>query len=306
MYKPITLLTEQTERVIPAWIETHVPNVIQFVPLHLIEPSDNNIRLYIEYESLDSLVATYTAYYHDPENVVLPDPPVVRFRGMDQTLELLAGHRRVAAANAAGLEHLAVRVVTMDDMEAYKFIVQANRYETISTAETAVKVAEMNRLGFTHEEIREVVGQVAVGRYIRVGNLLTAVTFTDTQKKCDPTITVWHEAANIGADHLLRCFQHWDAGLWDEADCNTKFRRRHARALPQESYQKGLRLTVDGNIVRVRGTLDLSIHTTEELDTITRGFVADLMGVVGLGRTFGNFGTRRVTLYSPSETEDDE
>lgn len=296
---------EQPEPIIPRWINRHSPNELQVIPLALLAPSEHNIRLFIERESLEDLRKVYAAIREDTSSAVLPDAPLVRFRGEDQLLELLSGHRRVHAATDVGLTRLPCRVVTLSDEEAYRMIIRANQYEQITTVEIAYKAAEMDRLGFSQEEITETLGgKVGINRYLVVGRMVDPEAFTNAEKKCNPSITVWFEAAQHGKAHFDRCFLHWDAGVWDEQDCERQFRKR-GKVLPQENYAKGLRLTLDGNVCRIRGTLSFEFHTLAEMEKFANDFVGDFLVSVQMAKRLGTFGPRKVINYVPDEPSEE-
>src|SRR4051812_2933036 len=191
----------------------HAPNKNQLIHIACIAPSRANVRLFVERESLESMEAKYRAYQVD-KDTVLPDPPVVRFHSLQEPLELLAGHRRLTAATNAGLKSIPCRVVKMTDEEAYRFIREANNYETLTTVERAFAVAEMDRLGFTGDDIRETMGNIGIPRYLAVGRVVNPNWFSDLEKKCDPSITLWAYALHHGEPHFHYCFKQWDSGLW--------------------------------------------------------------------------------------------
>jgi hypothetical protein len=285
-------------------MRAHAPNQLQLVALAKIEPSEANVRLFVERESLESLENTYEAYARDPSSVVLPDPPTVRFRSKGQTLELLAGHRRLTAANNVGLKALPCRVVKMTDEEAYRYIRQANNYETLTTVEKAYAIAEMDRLGFSSDDIRDSMGDIGLPRYLAVGRMVHPDWFSDLEKKCDPSITLWGYALQHGATHFQTCFKHWDAGLWDEEDCHREFKRvGHAR--PPETYQHGVLISIDktGTVARLRGTLDLNTMSPDELWDTVHNFTEELYALVILSGNLNNFGPKRVMHFEPDASE---
>jgi hypothetical protein len=109
---------------------THAPNTLQSIALSLVSPSEENVRLFVERESLATLRDVYRRHLKG-EDVVLPDAPVVRFTGYasDNTtplLEILAGERRLTAATLEGVQQLDMRVVNISSDEAYRFILAHN------------------------------------------------------------------------------------------------------------------------------------------------------------------------------------
>jgi hypothetical protein len=282
------------------------PNILQLIPLNDIEPSDKNVRLFIERESLEVLERRYREWRFD-YNVILPDPPIVRYRE-GKPFELIAGHRRIQAAGNAGLINLWVRIVDVDDETAYRLIREANNYETLTTVEKAYSVAEMLRLGFTDEQVRESLGNIGISRYNRVGSLVHPDWFSDVPKRCDPSITVWNYAARLGPDHFRHCFDNWNSGLWDEDDCSREF-RRFGRAKPPEPYQAGAILSVDetGKVLRFRGTLDLSQWDAETIKMeILFPFLESLFAAQDLALDRNSFGIKRNYRFSPLDESDEE
>jgi hypothetical protein len=283
----------------------HAPNTTQRVPLSRIVPSRANVRLFVERESLESMEAKYRAYLTDVDTV-LPDPPVVRFRSLQEPLELLAGHRRLTAATNVGLKYLPCRVVEMTDEEAYRFIREANNYETLTTVEKAFAVAEMDRLGFTGDDIRETMGNIGLPRYLAIGRVVNPDWFSDLEKKCDPSITLWGYALHHGEPHFRYCFKQWDSGLWDEDDCHREF-KRVGKASPPESYQQGVLMSVDktGTILRLRGTLDMARQSLDDMEDMMGAFMAELKDLLLDASITGSFGPKRVTRFL-AETFEEE
>jgi hypothetical protein len=291
-------------KLIPDWIVHHSPDELQLIPIEFIAPSENNVRLFVERESLEELRTRYLRWMDD-DSTILPDPPVVRYRGPELHLELLAGHRRLVSANDVGIEALPVRVVTMTDEEAYEFIVLANQYESVTTVELAFKAAEMERLGFEGKRIAKVLGGVSLSRYLVVGRMLHPDMFTDLVKRCNPGIALWYEAARLGRAHFVHCFHQWDAGIWNEEDCARKFRVLPGRReLPLDNKDKGIRMSVskDGRKYKVIGTLDLDMYTDEELMCVFEKWVRDTKYTLRNGvhnRETTGFGPRTVVNYNP-------
>lgn len=245
-------------------IKATTPNDIQLVPVRRMVPSRENVRLFVEQESLAELEEIYTRYKHGLP-VVLPDAPILRMKSRRDPLEILAGERRVHAARNVGLEKLPCRVTKMSDEEAYRFIVDHNHVEGLTTAELAFRAAEMDRLGFTYKEIGNALQGAGPHRYIEVGKHINPDWFTDQQKSCDPSITEWEEAAKFGLSHFEECFRAWDAGLWDAKQCSWKFRRRGV-AQPLDLAERGLRVTFKNNKLIVRGQVNLDYV---DVDTAT-------------------------------------
>jgi hypothetical protein len=281
-------------------VARHQPNVLQKVFLKNVIPSPENVRLFVEHDRLEDLLAIYGEYAKGRE-VILPDPPILRFRGRGKPLEILAGERRVTAAVRAGVKALPCRIVKMSDEDAYRFIVAHNTTEALTTAELAFRAAEMDRLGFTYEEIGETLNGVSAGRYVEVGQMLTAEMFTDEKKHCDPSIIEWWEAAQHGQKHFHRCFRAWDAGLWDGPQCSRNFRRRED-SLPIDNAERGIRVTFNGNRLVIRGQINLDyISPNDALQMLAE------LGILGYRaadavRTDHDFGPREVIQINPDST----
>lgn len=282
------------------------PNQLQMVDLEWVEPNEDNVRLFVEKLSLRNLEAIYERWLQDP-STVLPDPPIVRYKGVrpDGTprLVLLAGERRVTAARNKGVQYLPVRVVAnMSDEEAYLFVLRHNDVAGLTTVELAYRAVEMDRLGFSHEEISRELGGVAVPRYLVVGSMVNPDLFTDDEKLCDPSIVEWYEAAQFGKEHFDWCFHNWNAGLWDAEMCAKNFRKR-GKALPLDNAEKGFRVTFNNHRLVVRGQCDLSflddetaLKMLDELEDMVRAAKVLL-------KRDGNFGKRTVVLINPITVE---
>lgn len=294
-------------------LNTHAPNELQLIPLEFVYPSEENVRLFIERQSLADLRAVYRAY-NEGDDVVLPDAPILRFRGWEffehdddgtrnpgwkhPKLEILAGERRCTAATLEEVTMLPCRVVTMTDEEAYRFILSHNDVAGLTTAELAYRAAEMDRLGFSNEEISTALKGASAGRYITVGQMIDPEWFTDEPKLCDPSIIQWFEAAQYGAKHFEECFTAWNAGLWNDKQCAQRFRRRGS-ALPLDNAERGFRITFDDNRLVVRGQVDLDI-TEEE---VAEQMIKELRGYLKIAReraANGDFGARQVIFVNPT------
>lgn len=278
------------------------PNKIQFVRLADIEPSRENVRLYIERESLWDLKKVYERWRKDPIATVLPDPLVVRYRGEEQPLELLAGERRITAASAAGLKSIPCRIVQMSEVDAYNFILAHNDYKPLSTIERAFRASEMSRLGYSNDEISDALGSIGVDRYIAVGRMVDPNLLTDNRKLCDPGITHWYEAALIGPEHFRECLVAWDAGLWGERQCARNFRKT-GEILPLDNTEKGLRLVIDSDKIRIRGTLDLGLLSPDEVKQIWFALKQEVEEVIWKALVTDEFGPRQVFNFNPDTLE---
>jgi hypothetical protein len=289
------------------WIDLDTPDQTQEISLALIEPHEQNNRLFIELESLDELVKKYKRCLEDPA-LPLPNAPVLRYIDENTKLKLLAGERRVRAATIARYESLPCRVVELDDQGAFEFLLEDNHQADITTVELAYTAAEMSRMGFPEEDIGRLLGGVSPSRYVGVGQYIHPEMFTDLPKLCNPSITVWGEAAVYGPEHFQYCFRNWDAGIWDEEQCRKNFRRRGVSP-PLDNTEKGIRMstTADGRRLIVRGTLDLDLYTPEELERVAELFIRDFKYTVRNGvsnHEDEGFGLRVITNYNPVSIEE--
>lgn len=275
----------------------NAPNALQLVPLSYVVPSSENVRLFVEREGLADLEAIYAAYDRG-ENVVLPDAPILRLVDGGKVLEVLAGERRITAARNVGLHCLYCRVVEMSDQEAYKFILAHNDVAGITTVELAFRAAEMERLGFSIDEIAEAV-KGSPHRYLTVGALVDPASFTDTAKLCNPSIVEWYEAALHGVEHFQTCFHYWNTGAWDEDTCSREFRKR-GKALPIDNAEKGFRVTFDNNRLVVRGQVDLDIMTEDTAYHILQKLEQYLTLGARNAMDLGTFGPRIVVNLNPT------
>lgn len=276
------------------------PNDAQPVKLAHIRPSAENVRRFVAASDLGDLRAIYRKYRRAVP-VVLPDAPFLRFLGEENgtpVLEVLAGERRLTAANLEQVEELPCRIVVMTDEEAYKFILAHNDVAGLTTAELAFRAAEMDRLGFSQEEIADALKGASVGRYLTVGHMIQDDWFTDTPKLCDPSIVPWFEAAVHGAEHFRYCFEQWDGGKWDEKTCEREFRRR-GKALPIDNAEKGFRITFDGDRFVVRGQVNLEDVDAETAEAMLSSFREQVTGALAWLRRDGHFGAREVIHINP-------
>jgi hypothetical protein len=285
-------------------INLHSPNELQHVPLCLVRPSKENVRLFVERESLDKLRSRYREW-RSGHDVLLPDAPILRVvRGQNKDLhapelEILAGERRVTAAILEDLSGLDCRVVTMSDEEAYRFILDHNDVAGLTTAELAFRAAEMDRLGFSRKEISDALKGASPLRYIEVGTLINPEWFTDEPKLCDPTIVQWFEARQFGALHFESCFKNWNSGLWDAKQCAREFRRR-GKDLPLDNAEKGLRVTFDSIRLVVRGQIDLSIMEDETAQRMLDVLAKMITEAKDRLTNEGDFGDREVAVINPT------
>lgn len=288
-------------------LKTHAPNELQNVLLDWVHPSGENVRRFIERGDLAELREIYAAMKRG-EEVIAPDAPVLRFMGWDSTrtgrrvsvpiLNILAGERRLTAATLEGVDALPCRVVTMTDEEAFRFIMAHNNVAGLTTAELAFRAAEMDRLGFSNDEISKDLNGVSAGRYIAVGQMIDPEWFTDDPKLCDPSIIQWFEAAQYGAKHFKECFLAWNAGLWNEKQCAQRFRKR-GTALPLDNAERGFRVTFDENRLVVRGQVDLDFTEEEVAEQMLKELRSYLRIAQDRVKNDSDFGARQVVIVNP-------
>lgn len=277
------------------------PNDVQNVSLALVDPTKVNVRLFVERESLSKLRARYQQWLSG-EEVVLPDPPVLRYLGFTDAgaprFEILAGERRVTAASLENVQYLPCRIVVMTDEEAFRFILDHNDVAGLTTVELAYRAAEMEALGYSNDEISDALKGASAGRYISVGQMIDAAWFTDEPKLCNPSIVEWFEASEFGAKHFERCFKAWDQGLWDEKQCAREFRRR-GRSMPLDNAEKGFRVTFDENRLVIRGQVDLDLVGTEGAVHILSSLRALIADGIDRIEADADFGPREVVKVNP-------
>jgi hypothetical protein len=269
---------------------------LTLVDLAEVRPSDLNCRLFIDTEDLRDLVAIYEDYVAE-KDVVLPDPPILR--AVSEGYEILAGERRITAALMAGVIDLPCRIAEMDDEEAFRFQLAHNRNVRLTTVELAYRAAEMHRLGYSRKEIEAALPGLSYQRYVFVGGMIDRDWFTDNPKLCDPSITEWYEAAQLGRKHLKFCFYNWVSGEWDAETCAKQFRRRDD-SLPLDNTEKGFRVSYNANRLVVRGTLDLDLvdlNTAAEMLTVLGQSIETAKNLL---LEAGMFGPRLIELINPS------
>lgn len=286
------------------------------LPLGELIPHEDNIRRFYDEETLVELVNLFTEYRESGYSGEIKIPDIdVRPIGPGK-YQVLSGHRRVQAAALAGCACVFCRVFELTDEEAYEYVASANHYAALTPVELAVRAAEMHELGFGQEEIEREIGamtgkkQISLYRYLAVGQLVPKEKFVDGPK-ADVSILLWYEAACYGAAHFARCFQHWNTGAWDEEECEREFRRRD-QVLPRDNQEKGLRLTIspDGETLKIRGTLQVGLHSKTELVHIFDEFQRDAWEVIARGVAaydttgFGDgSGKKWVRNYNPETLE---
>jgi hypothetical protein len=294
----------------------HAPNALQEIPLAWIEPSEENVRLFVARGGLGGLSRRYAAAA-EGQDVILPDAPVLRFLGYREAraddvawttltptgtavpkLELLSGERRVTAATFALAPTIPARVATMSDREAFEFILEANEHEGLTTAELAIRAAEMDRLGYGEDEIKAALKGAEPYRYIAVGQLLDPAWFTDAPKLCDPSIVEWFDASRFGKKHLETCFRAWDAGEWDAKAVSKHFRLK-GRALPSDTAEKGTRVTFSENRLVLRGTVDLGVLDEDAALRILIETRDALSEAIDLLDETGGFGPKSIRYFNP-------
>jgi predicted GNAT family acetyltransferase len=237
--------------------------------------------LIFEVNELKALIDIYKSSLYLPEDdALLPDAPIVRFLGWERggltpRLECLAGERRLTAASLAGRTTLPVRSVVMTDDDAYQFILAHNDVKPLTTIEFAYRAADMERLGFSHEQIQSALRGKGIHRYLDVGRWVDLTLLGHAPKLCDPSILVWHDAYKLGHAHFVRCLTHWANGEWDEETCNREFRRK-GQVLPTDNAERGFRLTRDRDRLIIRGQIDLALHDVKTADIMVETLIEHL------------------------------
>lgn len=285
---------------LPKSLIVNQPNLLQHVHLDWVEPSAQNFRLHIERTSLTKLRNLYQRYNKKPVSTVLPDFPVLRFHGYNKRLEILAGERRLTAAHLEQVELHPARIVTMSDEEAVRFIIEHNDVTRLSTAEVAYSAAELDRLGFTHDEIHDILGDIGVRRYIAVGRLISPDSFTD-DPKAEVSITTWYAAAEEGLDHFRNCFLNWNLGRWDEKECKRNFTKADRKPRSDTDAQ-GFRITTQGDRLILRGTVDLRFLDSQQARNLVNRTTTELHKELALGLSRAGWSPyKKVTTVLPED-----
>ncbi|HZX67413.1 MAG TPA: ParB/RepB/Spo0J family partition protein [Candidatus Elarobacter sp.] len=159
---------------------------LQQIPLASIRPNPHQPRQTFDADALDELRASIAAF-----GVLVP--VIVRARG--EGYELIAGERRVRAAQAAGLETIPGIVRPSDDRESLEVAIIENlQRENLDALEEAMGFQHlMEAHGFTQEQVAERVGKSRPS----VANALRLLSLSDTIKQFvrDRKLTAGHARA---------------------------------------------------------------------------------------------------------------
>jgi ParB/RepB/Spo0J family partition protein len=158
-------------------------------PASRIDPSDPALRELAE--SLKSLGQQQPIVARP-----ITSPDTIAIMG-GATFEILAGHRRYAAAKLAGLESLEARVVDCDDRGAAAVRVVENlQRKDLSALEQAADVASLIALGWDHGTIAKQLGRSASWVHLR------ARISTDLIPEIRERLTSDPRFAQVSAAHL--------------------------------------------------------------------------------------------------------
>ena len=145
---------------------------IKLMPRAFMKPWDKQPRKHFPAESLNQLVASLKAVGQMQAVLVRP---LAQPQG-EVTHEIIMGERRWRASEAAGLDYLEVRVVTLDDKEALEVALMENiERQDLDMIEEAEAFAAMLREGWTVEEMES-----------RMGRKKTAIYESINLTKLDP------------------------------------------------------------------------------------------------------------------------
>ena len=145
---------------------------LQQIPLARIRPNPHQPRRNFAADSLEELRASIAAF-----GVLVP--VIVRERG--DGYELIAGERRVRAAQAAGLESIPAIVRAADDRESLEFAIIENlQRENLDPLEEAMGFAHLiEAYQFTQEQVAERIGRSRPA----VANALRLLSLPDSIKQ---------------------------------------------------------------------------------------------------------------------------
>lgn len=164
-----------------------------YIPVDKILPNPLQPRTFMHDEELNELANSIT------EHGILMPLIVTQNSGSD-TYTLIAGERRLRAAQIAGLEKIPVIVREANDEERLELAlienIQRSDLNPLETADAYNQLSQSFKL--SHEEIAQKVGKsrVAVTNTLRLLNLTPAAR----QALLDETITEGHARAILGLD----------------------------------------------------------------------------------------------------------
>lgn len=272
---------------------TKLKATIKLIERERIIPHPQHPRRFFDATKAERLISAYK------ENKPI-DPLLVRIKDND-TVELLGGLRRLFAAEQAGCHEVPCRIENVDDEEAFRLLMRDNDNDELSTLERCAFAAEMHRLGFSRADVAYELGDnVQAERYIAVGYALEGLTFTNTPKLCDPSITLWYDLLKFGLPRFRYCFHKWEQGEWTSEQCAFHFRRA-STTLPLDNAEKGIRITISkgGQKLAVRGTLDLDIHNAVEIVIMLDETIEALCRMRTNFENLGCFGVPETILLNP-------
>ncbi len=127
------------------------------LPIGKVFPSEHNPRTIRENDpGIDELAESFKVHGQLQAGLVRPHPE------REDAYELIAGHRRHAAAVKAGLETFKVEIIHVDDHVALEMIVTENiQREDLAPLEEARAIRSLVRDGKTIEEVALVLGKTA-------------------------------------------------------------------------------------------------------------------------------------------------
>lgn len=146
------------------------PPDIQMIAVERLVPTKDNPRALRKDKAFEELAASI-------RSVGVLQPLIARPLANSVLFDLRAGHRRLAAAKAAGLTRVPVIVRAMDDKTAMEITTMENLHrENLTPLEESRSIQNLLRVGWNHESIGERLGKTPqwVARRAKLGELSDA------------------------------------------------------------------------------------------------------------------------------------
>lgn len=255
---------------------------VMTVPIDSIQPNPFQPRQQFRDEELEVLAASIQAHG-------VLQPIIVRLK--DDGYELVAGERRLRAAQKAGLTEIPaiVRRCSDDEMVALALVENLQREDLNPLDEAHAYRTLVDRFGFTQEEIAARIGKSRVA----VTNTLRLLSLPDAIKQAlrDGTITEGHGRALLGAPDegvMMEAFQQVvKSGLsvrQTEALVQrlSKARQRKGKAIDphllalQQLLEERLQAPVRLRKGRKGGVLEIRYFSDGELNSLIQRLVGEV------------------------------
>lgn len=189
---------------------------VEYLPLALIRPNPYQPRLYFSEEALDELARSIQTY-----GVIQP----IVVRRVDEMYELVAGERRLRAAQRANIERIPALIRTLSDAESMEIALLENlQREQLSSIEEAKAYDRLIRsLDLSQQQLSDRIGKSRshIANHLRLLQLPKEIQqFIDTGQ-----LTMGHGRMLLRLPHELaqRQFalqavkEKWSVRLLDEA-----------------------------------------------------------------------------------------